>query len=444
MSHILVVDDDPHIVRTLEIMLVDDGHQVTCAASGEEALEKLKPDWFDIALVDLQLPGIDGADVLRSIRDNYPETQTIIITAHGSVETAVQAMKEGAYDYLTKPFLPDQVRHRILQIERIMRLQGEVVGLRNRIDSLPFSKKFISRNPQTLRLLEMTMSIASTEATVLINGESGTGKTLLAKLIHDSSHRASGPFVTVDCTSFQESLLESELFGHKKGTFTGAVADKVGKVETADGGTLFLDEVGEVPSHLQGKLLRLVEEKIFERLGDPTARNVDTRIIAATNRELPEMVKEKTFREDLYYRLNVVDVILPALRSRTEDIPLLAGEFIAWFSKSHGRHVTEWDNEVERALMTYSWPGNVRELANALERAVLICPGRILHKEHLPARLVDKTTDAYSSGVLLSLAEVEERHIREVTALNLSQEETAKMLGIDPSTLWRKRKKYNI
>lgn len=444
MSHILVVDDDPHIVRTIEIMLVDDGHQVTTSASGEEALEKLKSNRFDIALVDLQLPGIDGTDVLRAIRDTYREIQTIIITAHGSIETAVEAMKEGAYDYLTKPFSPDQVRHRLKQIERIMNLQNEVAGLKRRMGTMPYHRKFVTQNPQTLQILEMAHNVASTEATVLINGESGTGKTLLAKLIHESSHRASGPFVTVDCTSFQESLLESELFGHKKGAFTGAVADKIGKVETADEGTLFLDEVGEVPSHLQGKLLRFVEEKVFERVGDPMVRTVDTRIIAATNRELQEMIQEKMFREDLFYRLNVVDIVLPALRNRPEDILLLTAEFIASFSKAHKKNVTEWDNDVEHALLTYSWPGNVRELANALERSVLICPGRILRKEHLPTRLIDKAANGYSTGVFLSLAELEELHIREAVGLNLSQEETARMLGIDPSTLWRKRKKYNI
>jgi NtrC-family two-component system response regulator AlgB len=444
MSHILVVDDDPHIVRTIEIMLIEDGHQVTTAASGEESLETLQSNKFDLALVDLQLPGIDGTEVLRTIRDNYREIQTIIITAHGSIETAVEAMKEGAYDYLTKPFSPDQVRHRLQQIERIMSLQREVAGLKRRMGTMPYHGKFITQNPQTLQILKMAHHVASTEATVLINGESGTGKTLLAKLVHESSHRTAGPFVTVDCTSFQESLLESELFGHKKGAFTGAVSDKVGKVETADEGTLFLDEVGEVPSHLQGKLLRFVEERVFERVGDPAVRTVNTRIIAATNRELQEMVQEKTFREDLFYRLNVVDIVLPALRNRPEDIRLLAGKFLASFSKAHEKNVTEWENEVEHALLTYSWPGNVRELANAIERSVLICPGRILRKEHLPKRIVDKATDGYSTGVFHSLAEWEERHIRDAVGLNLSQEETARLLGIDPSTLWRKRKKYNI
>ena len=444
MSRILVVDDDAHIVRTLEIMLRDDGHEVFSANSGEEAIAMLERQSVDIALVDLQLPGISGTDLLRHLRDAHRDVQAVIITAHGSIETAVEAMKEGAFDYLTKPFSPDQVRHRLQQIERVARLQTEVAGLKRRVGDLPFKGDFATQNPATLHLLEVARDVAASDATVLVTGESGTGKTLLARLIHARSTRSGGPFVVVDCTSFQEALLESELFGHKRGAFTGAVSDKVGKVETAQGGTLFLDEIGEVPLHMQGKLLRLVEDRTYERLGDPTPRQVDARVVAATNRDIHEMVREHLFREDLFYRLSVVDLCLPALRNRTEDVLLLAAEFVSSFGKAHTRKVTGWDEEVERALVTYSWPGNVRELAHAIERAVLLAPGRTLRLEHLPERVKEKGLANGASDDHLTLAELEERHIRRALALNLPQDETARRLGIDPSTLWRKRKKYDL
>lgn len=444
MSKILVVDDDAHIVRTLEIMLEGDGHEVITAESAEVAIAKLARQSVDIALVDLQLPGKSGTDLLRHLRDLHRDVQAVIITAHGSIETAVEAMKEGAFDYLTKPFSPDQVRHRLQQIERVRRLQSEVAGLKRRVGDLPFKSDFITQNPATLHLLEVAREVASSNVTVLVTGESGTGKTLLARLIHAGSPRKKGPFVTVDCASFQEALLESELFGHKRGAFTGAVADKVGKVETAEGGTLFLDEIVEVPLHLQGKLLRLVEEQAFERLGDPTSRQVDARIIAAANRDIQEMVRDRLFREDLFYRLSVVELNLPALRNRTEDILLLAREFISSFGQAHGRKVTGWDDEAERALLLYTWPGNVRELAHAIERAVLLSPSRIIRAEHLPERVREKHVTNGASDDPLTLAELEERHIRRALSLSLSQDETARKLGIDPSTLWRKRKKYGL
>jgi len=444
MSKILVLDDDPHILRTMEILLQGDGHHVLTAASGEEALDRLASESVDVAFVDLQLPGIGGEEVLRRLRDRHRDVQVIIITAHGSIETAVQVIKDGAFDYLTKPFSPEQVRHRLAQLERVRRLENEVDGLRLRLGDASPHGDFVTQNPAVLHLLEVARSVAASDATVLITGESGTGKTLLARVIHAASGRRDGPLVTVDCTSFQESLLESELFGHTRGAFTGAVADKVGRVETAAGGTLFLDEVGDVPLHLQGKLLRLVEERTYERLGDPTTRQVDTRIIAATHHNLEERARDKTFREDLFYRLSVVDLALPALRHRPQDVLLLAARFAEAFSAAHGRAVTGWDDDVERTLLRYTWPGNVRELAHVIERAVLLSPGPTLRLDHLPERLGTTPPLDGPDGALHTLAEVEEQQIRRALALNLTMEETARRLGIDPSTLWRKRKKYDI
>jgi NtrC-family two-component system response regulator AlgB len=444
MTRILVVDDDSHILRTLEIMLGDDGHHVVTATSGEEALRKLAKESVDIALVDLQLPGMSGTDLLRRLRDVHRGVETMIITAHGSIETAVEAMKEGAFDYLTKPFSPDQVRHRLRQIERVRSLQDEVDGLKLRVGELPFRSDFLTRSGAMLHTLEVARDVSASDATVLITGESGAGKTLLARLIHASSPRRLAPFVTVDCTAFQESLLESELFGHKRGAFTGAVADKTGKVATAEGGTLFLDEIAEVPAHLQSKLLRLVEERTYERVGDPAPRSVDARIIAATNRDLDQMVSDKEFREDLFYRLSVVDLAIPPLRNRPEDLLVLARGFVATYNRSHNRRVTDWDQDVERLLVGYGWPGNVRELANTIERAVLLCPGRTLRVEHLPERIT-RTRPGSPAGVQpRTLDELEEQAIRDVLATGCPLDEAAQVLGIAHSTLWRKRKKYGI
>jgi two-component system, NtrC family, response regulator AlgB len=445
MSRVLIVDDDKHILRTLQILLEEDGHEVHAAASAEDALSMLTREPVDIALVDLQLPGMSGADLLRELRDHYRNIESVIITAHGSVATAVEVMKEGAFDYLSKPFTPEQVRHRVEQIERVRRLEVEVAGLRQRIESAPGQREFLTSNAQMLHLLEIVRGVASSDVTVLIAGESGTGKTMLARILHETSSRSQGPFVPVDCSTFQESLLESELFGHKRGSFTGAANDKPGKVEAASGGTLFLDEVGEVPLHLQGKLLRLVDDKVFERIGETAARSVDARIVAATNRDLEQMVSQGEFRQDLFFRLSVVDLTLPALRHRPEDILPLARRFMTEFSQTHQKRVTGWDVEVEAALIGYSWPGNVRELSHALQRAVLMAPGRMLRTSHFPDRiLAPSSARPLAANEITSLGLIEEREIRRALTLNLSLEETAAKLGIAPATLWRKRKKYGL
>lgn len=444
MNTVLVLDDDQHIVRTLEIMLRDDGYVVFTAPNGEAAIEVLGSSAIDIAFVDLQLPGIGGEEVLRHVRRNSPGTEVVIITAYGSIESAVEAIKDGAFDYLTKPFSPDQVRHRLAQLDRLRRLRNEVTQLQRRLGELPFRGGFVTENDVTLRLLETARHVAQSDTTVLISGETGTGKTLLARLIHEESPRKEKPFVTLDCTGFHEPLLESELFGHTKGAFTGAIADKAGRAELADTGTLFLDEVSEIPLSLQGKLMRLVEERTYERVGDPVTRKLDLRIVAATNRDLLELVREKAFREDLFYRLSVVDLTLPPLRSRPEDILCLSRELVARYSAACGKNITGWGDEVERLLLRYSWPGNVRELANALERAVLLSRGKTLLGEHFPPRITEVFDCPGTGCSALSLAQLEEQHIRKILAQSRSIEECARILCIDPSTLWRKRRRYGI
>ena len=443
MGRILILDDDPGIRRTLEIMLQGDGHETFSAASAEEALVLLRTIAIDIALVDLQLPGMDGISFTKKIRDEYRNVEVIIITAHGSIQTAVEAMKEGSFDYLTKPFSPEQVRHRLGQIEQCRGLKKEVACLKNKLSDST-EREFITQNTRMKHILELARTVAATEATVLITGETGTGKGVMARLIHEWSSRAKQPFLIVDCAGLQENLLESDLFGHKRGAFTGASADKRGKVELASAGTLFLDEIGELPLPLQAKLLRLVEDRVYEQLGDPRSRILDARILAATNRDLSDMVRESTFRCDLFYRLSVVELALPPLRHRVEDIPLLSSYFVAEVSGRYGRPIDKLENEVERLLISYSWPGNTRELFNVIERAVLLAPGRVIRSEHLPERISNPSKLLAGNKVIMSLAELEEAHIREVLSLGLSQEEAAECLGIDPSTLWRKRKKYCV
>jgi NtrC-family two-component system response regulator AlgB len=444
MSSILVLDDDPHIRRSLEIMLRSDGHDVFGAPDAPAALKLLGEHAVDIALVDLRLPGMSGIEFIGELSDHHPEVDAIVITAHGSVETAVAAMKDGALDYLTKPFSPDQVRHRVRQVESVRALREEVSGLRRKLSETGDSFETETRNAAMRHTLELARTVAASDANVLVTGESGTGKTFLAREIHGWSHRRDGPFAVVDCTSFQESLLESELFGHRRGAFTGAVTDQTGKVEAAEGGTLFLDEVGEIPLSIQGKLLRLVEERAYERLGDPTPRTMDARIIAATNRDPDEMVKDGAFREDLFYRLGVVELRIPPLRHRAEDLWSLVDLYLAEHCRTHDKVVERVDDDVRRFLAGYSWPGNIRELRHVLERAVLVCPGRTIRLSHLSPRLLSAKKSLEQGEGITPLAEVEEELIRNALGQGLTIEETARRLGIDPSTLWRKRKKYGL
>ncbi|MBF0234704.1 MAG: sigma-54-dependent Fis family transcriptional regulator [Desulfamplus sp.] len=438
MKKALIIDDDPNILTTLEIYLEDKDFEVLTADTAQAGLELVRQTEPDIVLLDMKLPDKSGLEVLSEIVTSTVTTQVLMITAYATVETAVKAVKMGAFDYLPKPFVPGQLDLVLEKLHRFNRMEKEIALLKG-----IFSEGgFVTRSKKLLKILNTSRRVADSIATILIGGESGTGKSLLARLIHDWSPRSSGPFVMVDCAGFQENLLESDLFGHTKGAFTGAVKDKIGKLDLADKGTAFLDEVSEVPKSIQGKLLRFIQDKEFETIGDPTPKTVDVRIIAATNRDLESMVKNQSFRNDLYFRLNVIEIFLPPLRERPEDIGLLAEMHLTRSARLNGKSVEGIGEKAMKQLQSYPWPGNVRELINTIERAVIISEGKVLDLHDLPSSILNYTPD-HGIGIK-SLGEIEKEHIQKAILHTSSLEEAAGILGIDPATLWRKRKKYQL
>jgi NtrC-family two-component system response regulator AlgB len=434
----LVVDNEPNILKTLTLGLQAAGLEVTAFGNPVDALERLHETVFDIAFIDLMMKPVDGMQMLRELRTRSPLTTSVMITAHGSIDSAVEAMKNGAFDFLQKPFDLKELTLFVGTVLEHHALREEVRRLREELEQRHVQGEIITRNAAMREQLDLAAQVADSPLTVLLEGDSGTGKELVARLIHERSGRAGKPFLKVNCAALAESLLESELFGHVKGAFTGAVKDREGRFEAADGGTVFLDEVGEIPQSTQVKLLRFLQDREFERVGENVARHVDVRVIAATNRHLAEALKEGTFREDLYYRINAVRIHLPPLRDRPEDLLLLVHHFIRKFA---GEAVVDVSPEALKILTFYRWPGNVRELENVMERAVLLAKGKTIEPGHLPPEIAN--ADGREAG-LLSLEEVERQHIRHVLQVAQDLEEAARVLEIDPATLWRKRRKYGL
>jgi len=432
---ILLVDDEQNILRTVKICLESAGFEVAAYLDSAEALAALKERTFDLGFFDLKMQPIDGLQLLREARQYSPETTVVLMTAHGSVETAVEAMRQGAYDYLQKPFEFSELQHFAEKVYEHHRLRHEVRTLREELERHG-GGPIVTRNEKMKSVINLALQVAPSMITVLIEGESGTGKELLAQLIHANSGRENMPFVTVNCSALAETLLESELFGHVKGAFTGAVKDRQGRFEAADGGTVFLDEIGEVPASVQVKLLRFLQNRELERVGETRSIKVDVRVLAATNRDLEAAVQAKAFREDLFYRLNAVRLKLPPLRDRAEDIPLLVQHFL----RKHGAE-KRIAPEVLEMLAVYPWKGNVRELENFLERAVILAHGETLELQHFPEEF-RTLTDPQKHP--LSLEEVERQQIMKVLRIAGDLDEAARILGIDPATLWRKRKKYGL
>jgi DNA-binding NtrC family response regulator len=444
---ILIVDDELNIRQGLAEALQDQGYEIEQAASGEAALELVRSMPFDLVLVDLVMEEMDGIEVLRQINREWPQTEVVIITAHGTIETAVTALREGAYDYLTKPINVKRFRSYVHNILRAQELQEENRRLREQLRTEQEYSQIIGRSEKLLTILEMIDQLAPTDVTILIEGESGTGKELVANAIHQKSGRGQRPFISVNCGALPKELIGSELFGHEKGAFTGASHQKQGRFELADRGTLFLDEIAEMDLEAQVTLLRILEGGRFRRVGGTHEVKVDVRVIAATNKSLKEQVREGRFREDLFYRLNVVRMNLPPLRERREDIQTLAQHFLDTFSTKYHKSDLKFASELTERLTHYEWPGNIRELKNCIERAVILTREQVIGLDLLPERIRQEsdlpTRAAVSVG--LSLAEMEREMIRQTLEhTGGHRKRTAEILGISERDLYYKLKKYQL
>ena len=438
---VLVVDDEKNIRATLALCLEGLGCRVAQAASGPTALEAIRIEPFDLAFCDLRIGQESGLDLLPRLLAERPELEVVVITAYATVDTAVEAMRRGAKDYLPKPFTPAQIEHLVERARERRALERRLLDLETRLEEAAPEVILDTSSPRMQAALDVLTRAAAHDVAVLLRGENGTGKGVLARLLHTRSPRRERPFVVVNCPTLSEELLASELFGHARGAFTGAVKDQEGRVEAAEGGTVFLDEIGEISPGLQAKLLRFLQDKRFERVGENRTRSADVRIVAATNRDLEAEVKAGRFREDLLYRLNVVEVTVPPLRERPEDVLPLARRFIAFFARQARRPPPELSAHADRVLQAYPWPGNVRELRNAIERALILSPGQVLEPESFPERIAAQPSTPALGGDFTA-EEVEREHVLRVLARAATLEDAARILGIDASTLWRKRRKW--
>ncbi|HUS73630.1 MAG TPA: sigma-54 dependent transcriptional regulator [Sedimentisphaerales bacterium] len=445
-TNILIIDDEETMRDSCRQTLSRDGHGIEVAESGSKGLSLLEAESFDLVILDLKMPGLSGMEVLKKIKQNDPEAMVIVITGYATVESAVEAMKRGAYDFIPKPFTPDSLRVIVKRALDRRELALENVLLRDELQAGFEPGVIIGQSKSMKEVEQLVQKVGPTDTTVLISGESGTGKELVARAIHRFSSRKDKPFVAVDCGSLVENLFESELFGHVKGSFTGATATKYGRFELANGGTLFFDEIGNISINIQTKLLRVLQEREITKVGSSQVVKVDVRIVAATNKDLHKAVKAGTFREDLFYRLSVVPITLPALCERRDDIPLLAHYFLRKYNKKRKKNIRAISDRAMKALVEYDWPGNVRELENAVERAVVLAEDDVISpSELLYYGLSDETPSRSDAGKSQRLVDVEKEHIAKTLKMfNGHKGKTAERLGIDRKTLRSKLNKYGI
>jgi DNA-binding NtrC family response regulator len=442
-ASLLIVDDENIVRDSLSKWFREDGFEIGVAENAAAALRQLQARQWDIILLDIKMPGMSGMELQQRIVELDPNATIIFITAHATIESAVQALKRGAFDYVTKPVDPDHLSHIVQNALKQRGLTSENVKLKESITEFFKAEDIVGDSPQMQKLFALIQTVASTDTTVMIRGESGTGKELIARAIHSNSKRKFFPIVTVNCGALPEGILESELFGHERGAFTGAQYRRKGKLELADGGTLFLDEIGNITMKTQMELLRVLETKQFTRVGGNDIIKVDFRVICATNKDLEKAVAEGTFREDLYYRLNVFSVTVPPLRERKSDIPLIANYFVKKYSQIVGKQINCISPEAMDVLVRYDWPGNVRELVNAIERATVVGTPPAIKPQDLPFQLLNNNKKKKSSSG--SLASVEKEHIIEILELNdWNISRSAEILGIDRVTLYNKIKKYGL
>lgn len=446
---ILIIDDEK-IIRDVTSQLIEDaGHYAESAATPEIAFETLKESNYHLVLLDMNLGNVNGLDVLEQLQKLYPKLPVVVFTAAASISTAVEAMRRGALDFLEKPFTHAQLGMVLARVQKHKQLVDRVVELESEVAEKSPELLFESNSPEVQEAFEVLFRAADSPASVLILGESGTGKSVMARAVHDRSKRAHKPFVTVNCPSLSKELLESELFGHVRGSFTGAMKDHWGKVKAAEGGTLFLDEIGELPLEIQPKLLRLLQDREYERVGENVTRTADVRIVAATNRDLSQAVANGTFREDLFYRLNVITVEMPPLRARPVDLEKFAEKYLVFFARQCGRKARSFSNDARSCLLAHNWPGNLRELRNAIERAVILSKGTVIEAGDLPSSVTGTQPPGGLNGGavlgdMITLEELESSHIRAVLARTTSLNAAAEVLGIDQATLYRKRKKLGL